>query len=234
MATQQWELARADWRRIVAQQPDLLHTAFDQFQKAQRWSEAAEFGLLLIEQAPDNSMLWVYVAPTVVLSDDEAAYEKFCNRLAHLAGKTPTPEAADRVIKACLLRPGAIDLAELPGDALARSLDEGTAPEVYVPWFWVARALLAYRSGDAESAVKYVSQSEAHHPHVLTQTLSRAVLAMAHYELQHPDEARRALESGMQRIARLKEDANTNFDPDLLIAEIVLREAQTLIRGKAQ
>ncbi|MGH7138932.1 MAG: WD40 repeat domain-containing protein, partial [Pirellulales bacterium] len=55
-ATQRWDLARVDWRRAIEQQPDLAQAAFDRYRQAERWKEAAEFGLMLAEQKPEDSL----------------------------------------------------------------------------------------------------------------------------------------------------------------------------------
>ena len=231
-ATEQRDLARADWLRATQQQPDLAKTEFDRFRFAQRWSEAAELGLLLIEQKPDDTILWVQVPPIAVLSEEEATYETLCRRILELFQESPTPSNADRAIKGCLLKPGAIDVADLPLDKLPMSIDATTAPAYLPPWFWATRALLAYRSGDAESAVTHVTLSEQYKPNDHAHALNLAVLAMAQHELKHPDEARIALEEASQLVTRLHA-ANKNHH-DLLIAEILFREAETLINGKPE
>ena len=113
------------------------------------------------------------------------------------------PVVAERVVKAALLRPGSIDLGKLHGEILAKSLDDGTAPDWLVPWGFCSRALLAYRSGDAESAVKYMKRSEEHKPEGSAHALNLVVRAMAQHQLRHPEEARRALDAASQVINRL-------------------------------
>ncbi|MBL6706005.1 MAG: hypothetical protein ISQ06_07835, partial [Planctomycetaceae bacterium] len=58
-----------------------------------------------------------------------------------------------------------------------------------------------------------------------------AVLALAQHELGHPDEAAAALAEASQLITRLKETPNNKIHPGLLIAEILLREAETKTSG---
>jgi len=146
--------------------------------------------------------------------------------------KAPTGVAAERAIKGCLLRPGAIDLAELPGDLLAQSLNDGTFPKEFRSWGWSSRALLAYRSGDAESAIKHITQSEQLKPMDWAHAMNLAVLAPAQHQLKHPDEARAALDEALQVIERLQTvDRNHS---DLLIAQILFREAEALINGKEE
>jgi WD40 repeat protein/tetratricopeptide (TPR) repeat protein len=227
LASEQWEHAQADWLRAVELQPNLAQTAFNRFKSARRWSEAARFGILLMKQRPDDSLLWVATSPIVVLAHDEAAYHRFCREAVDSFRRTPSGEAADRVIKCCLLRAGAIDVGELPGDLLLKSLNEGAIPESIRPWCWTALALLAYRSEDCESAVKYIAQSEQLQPGELTHALSLAVLALAEHQLNHPTEAKKALAEASQVIKRLEAiDGNSH---DLLIAEILFREAEAKI-----
>ncbi|HEY2253056.1 MAG TPA: tetratricopeptide repeat protein [Planctomycetaceae bacterium] len=79
-ATGQWDLARADWRRPIEQQPDLAQTAFDSFRRAERWKEAAEIGLMLVEQKPEDAQAWLSIAPVLVLAGDDADYPAYCRR----------------------------------------------------------------------------------------------------------------------------------------------------------
>jgi WD40 repeat protein/tetratricopeptide (TPR) repeat protein len=233
-ATQRWDLARADWRRAIEQQPDLAQATFDRYRLAERWSPAAEFGLMLAEQKPEDSLVWLHVAPVLVLAGDDADYPAYCRRIVEQFAESKSIDVPDKVVKACLLRPDAIELAKLPVDKFAASLDEGTAPDWYPVWAWGTHALLAYRSGDAESAVKYVTRSEELKPDDMPHALNLAVLAMAQHQLQHPDEARLALAEAVELTDRPQSEAGSNGDFDLLIAQILLREAQTLINGKTQ
>jgi WD40 repeat protein/Flp pilus assembly protein TadD len=231
IATEQWELAKADWMRVIAQQPDQLQLAFETFRNAERWTEAAEFGRMLIDQHPKNTMLWVQVSPVAVLTDDEAVYEQLCRRVLELYREAPTAESVDRAVKACLLRRGAIDVSELPLDTLPTSLDS-TAPDWLPGWFWGTRAMLAYRSGDADLAVQYVNQSEQHKPTDYAHALNLAILAMAQHELQHPNEAHDAVEEAAQVIERLRTGDRNHHD--LLIAEILLQEAEALLKEQTK
>ncbi len=232
IATEQWELAKADWLRAIESKPDLAQTAYDRFTWAQRWSEATIFGSVLMKQKPADSYLWVRVPPIFVLSQNDAAYRSFCQGVVENYRKAPTGIAADRVVKGCLLRPGAIDLTELPGDLLAQSLNDGTVPAGFRSWGWGTLALLAYRNGDAESALKHITQSEQTKPIDPAHALNLAVLALAQHQLQHPDEARKALDEASQVIQRLQAiDKNHH---DLLIAEILSQGAEASMKEKEQ
>jgi hypothetical protein len=127
-----------------------------------------------------------------------------------------------------------IDFAKLPGDILAKSLGEGTGPDWLPSWGWCSRALLAYRRGDVESAVKSVKKSEESKPAESAHAKNLAVRAMAQRQLQHPEESQRALEEASQLIKRLHADDTNKGDHDLLIAQILVHEAEALINGKTK
>lgn len=228
-AVEQWDLALADWKRGVESWPDQIERAFDSFRMAERWNETAQFGHTLLEQSPSASLRWLLVAPIMALSSDEADYVAFCQWI--IAQPAETAILADRSIKICLLKPGVVDIAMLPTEPLARELDEGTAPDWFRPYGWASRALLAYRNGDCELAVKYVSQSEAHNPNDSIRAMNRATLAMAQHELGHSGAAGRALEEASERITGLRKLPGVKIQPDLLIAEILCREAEVKIKG---
>ena len=231
-AAAQWDLAVADGLRAIQHQPDLAQAVFDRLKQADRLSEAALFGLKLVEQKPDDTLVWLQVVPVLALAEDPTVYSSFCGRMAQHFGESKDPETAERVIKASSLRADFIDVAQLPGDLLGKSLDDGTVPDGFPLWGWGTRALLAYRRGDAESAVKYVAKSEEFKPIDVAHAFNLAVLAMAQHQLGKADEAKTALEVASQLISRLEEDPNQKGGHDLLIAQILQREAEALINGK--
>jgi WD40 repeat protein/serine/threonine protein kinase/tetratricopeptide (TPR) repeat protein len=226
IATQNWDLARADWQRIVADRPDQSQAAFEAFRNVERWKEASTFGLMVVEERPDDTIAWLRVATVLALTDDRDAYSNFCRRMVQHFASSDNPETAERVIKACLLRADSIELAKLPEDRLAKSLDDGTMPEWLPPWAWGSRALLAYRRGDAESAVSYVAKSEQYTPLDTTHAMNLAVLAMAQHQLGSAIEAQAALEEAFQLITRLKGYPGSKGEHDLLIAENLFNEAK--------
>ena len=177
-------------------------------------------------------MLWVQVPPVAVLAEQDTIYPAVYRSILELFRKAPTPENFDRAFKACLLKPGAIDMTELPLDLLSMTLDEGKVPDHVQPWIWSTRALLAYRTGDAELAVKNVNQSEGFAPGDQCRALSLAVLAMAQHDLKHPEKARTALNEARQLLTKLQ--ANNRHNHDTLIAEILLHEAEAKMNGKEQ
>jgi tetratricopeptide (TPR) repeat protein len=229
IATERWELAKADWLRVIKLKPQLALSAFDQLTAAQRWNEASQFGLMALAQNSKDSILWLRIAAAGAISGDRVGYEAICKWIAEQP--LETTELAERAIKCCLLQPGAIDINKLPGNVLAKGLSDGTVPESVVFWYWSSRALLAYRSGDAESALSFANKSESFHPNDLDHALNLSILALAHHQLKQSEEAQNAYAEGIRIIQRLKEDPKNRVSHDVLIPELLLREAEVRING---
>jgi hypothetical protein len=62
--------------------------------------------------------------------------------------------------------------------------------------------------------------------------MNLAVLVLAEHQLGHPDEAAAALTAASQILTRFKEDRANRGSHDLLIAEILFREAEAKINDK--
>jgi tetratricopeptide (TPR) repeat protein len=233
IATEQWDLAKADWLRAIELQPDQLQQAFDAFRKAEQWSTAVELGQRLVERKPPaKAYQWLPYVPVFVSSSDPEAYRNFCRRMAQQFPASGSLNETDCVIKASLIWPGMIKVNQPHADRLAQLLDEGNESAEAKAKAWGTRALLAYRTGDDETAVKYIANSEQLKPHVLARPFNQAVLAMAHMELNHPDEAKAALAEATLLITQLNKDPDKKGHHDLLIAEILFREAEAKINGK--
>lgn len=231
LATNQNELAKADWLRAIERQPNLLEKAFDRFRAEQQWNIASEFGQRLIEERPNDSMLWLLKQASVLaVAENPEAYRSFCERIAKQFGKTQDANRATHVIKACLLQPATIDVAQLPVEAFVKPLDNGTTPEGARHFRWGLRGLLALRSGDAELAVKSIGQAQAHNPTEVSSAFNLSVLALAQHERKQFNEAQITLAEASKIINRLKTDPSQKGHHDLLIAEILFREAKENLR----
>ena len=69
-------------------------------------------------------------------------------------------------------------------------------------------------------------------PSELSHAFNLALIALAQHQLQHPDEARKSLEQASQLITSVKGNPANIGNHDLLIAEILFREAAAKINGK--
>ncbi|MFN7732930.1 MAG: protein kinase domain-containing protein [Pirellula sp.] len=234
IATEQWDLAKADWLAAIELQPNLLVQAFGSFGTAEQWELAAEFGKQMLQQQPDlTSVQWMSVPPVLVLAGDRQAYAEVCERMRQRFADSTFRFDEERTVKVCLLWPNVIDAHTLSARRFSDSLDNGTAGPLNRPWFWATRALLAYRQGDADLAVRHIAKSEEDNRYLFAHAMNLAVLALAQHELGRTDEARTALAEAAQLIGQQKEDPNIKGNHDLLIAEILFREAAATIGGNA-
>ena len=202
----------------------LFFVAVNELGKAENWGQAALFGRQLIDQDVADPMIWLRVAPLIAHGGNPDAYSEFCERIMRRFADTEDPTIADKVCKACLLRSHSIEIEELPREVLTNALDDETAPEWFPPWGWGTRALLAYRSGDAESAIEFVQESEKHEPDKLAHAINLAVVALGQNQLGDQD----AAEDARNELTEIIEQSISRPDNfhDVLIARILLDEAE--------
>jgi len=225
----QWNPAKSDWQRAVALQPSLLQEAFDEFKRSSRWNDAAEFGLQVLELHPEETRSWLAIAPVLEQADDQAIYTDFCARLIERFADSGSPYQAEQIIKCCCLRPAMAEQAKQLAEKLNKVLDDGTAARDFQPWGWGTRALMAYRSGDSKSAVTFVTKSESLKPTEFAHALNLVILALARQQLRQPIEAKKSFDQASLAIQLLQADSKNSIHHDLLITQILLREAESLI-----
>jgi tetratricopeptide (TPR) repeat protein len=192
------------------------------YAQAGRWADALEVNQQSIESDPENSVRWLGKAASLIQSGDEAGYREHCRLMVE---HFPAAKGAGNALvtcKACCLLPAAIDLEQLPLEPLAQSLDQETFEAWIWPWGWQARALVAYRKGDAEGALKYIQQSENSGPDERAHAFNLAVRALTQLKLANVDEARLDMERASKAIDALRD---SDFY-DALMAGILLREAE--------
>ena len=93
--------------------------------------------------------------------------------------------------------------------------------------------MIQIQRGDAKAALTYVAKSEEYQPGETAHAINLAVLALAQHQLQPLDESRIAFAGATQFIDGLRAMPNRKGDHDLLIAEMLLREAASLLDAKA-
>ena len=224
---------------IIAALDDLVHsplnvlqTEFDSAVLQGQWRTAAEFGRKLIARQPVAPLVWLRVAPIIVLAKDEAGYREFCSRMAaQFTENNGDDLAGEKTCKACLLWPGAIEFERLPTSLLEESLED--APDSILPWLWGTKALVALRSGDAESALECIENSQEYEPLEVAVALNLAVRALANQRLDRLEDAHRDVQQAAQKVDQLlQEEFTKSTHHDVLIAMILLREAQDVINNK--
>jgi thiol-disulfide isomerase/thioredoxin len=231
VATEQWEQAKADWLRATRLNPALCKNAFDSFRKAERWSEATEFGKRYVEQKPEDAIRWLSVASVVALAGDDADFRQHCQGMLKKFADTSDGREARLTCKTCLLLPNVVDPSKLPQDTFVKSMENPNA-SLSSAWGWSIRAMLAYRSGDTKSAIDYLKKSDASRPVDFVRAANLPLLAMAHHQLGNDVAAGSALKQASQVLQRLRDEAANTGHHDLLIAQIMFDEAESQINGK--
>ncbi|MCY2962468.1 MAG: tetratricopeptide repeat protein, partial [Planctomycetota bacterium] len=198
-----------------------------------RWKEAIELGRGQIEKKPKDSEAWLRLAPILIQSENDAAYRELTAGMLKQFGGTKDPQMAERMCKACLLLADGVDVTLLPKATLENALDKGTPPDWLLPWAWFARGLLAYRSGDAKSAIDAVNTSLGHQPNDNGLALNYALRSLAKSRLEQNEGAQADLEKARKAIDRLLADFNNHGHHDLLIAQILLREAEAQVNKQS-
>lgn len=206
--------------------------------QAGRWREAAEDYSQEVKLTPDDRLSWFRLANSLLLAGDEEAYRRHCRAMVAQFKDTSDANIADSVCKTCLLRPGAMDLAELP----IQKLREATADpknEEFRNWFVACCALISFREGNHEEAIAWTKKSSSLEGQ--TGALALVVRAMAEQQLGQADTARNTLAQAETLIpADLRTLGTDNYSGPLPVApsvvahdwltpEILRREAAKLL-----
>jgi tetratricopeptide (TPR) repeat protein len=230
------------WRKIEGPEQGAVAWAIkaktDTLAAQGRWREARAELLQVagFKTLPDDAhFALMCLAALDVWLGETAAYERHRRLMldrfkdAHLAA------VAERVAKSALLLP-------LAGDRLAEALalaERGLTLADESTWLLNAAALARYRKGDWAGAAAAAERSLELSRTANSPTSLAAVyplLAMARHRLGQPAEARAALARGRERFAQNWPDgtgAGVRADwQDVLIAELLLREAGGLIEGE--
>ncbi len=204
-----------------------------------RWKEAAADTARLIELEPNDHTLYHALAPLLVQSGDLSGYRLHCaQELARFAG-TSDPNTADRMAKNCLILPDSgVDLNAISAWA-DTAVTAGKGISAGLPWFQFCKGLAEYRQGHFASAVDWTQKA-----------LSRAVdipeldveaymvLAMAQYRSDNAGEANAAFAKGVEIAERKLPKLDSggylgDLWTDWIIAQVLMREAQALLRPPA-
>ena len=226
---EQWDDARADWRRAAELKGDVLEELFEAVRLASIWDQAAELGEIYIDQDPQNrSRLAGTSLSYWCWADDQAGYREFCNSMVEQFADTTELTAAESTCKACLLIPDAVEISRLPLQSFADPLDEGTAPSWFRIWGWAARALVAYRSDDLESTDRYLERGWSIASSPGERVLLHSITALSRQKQGDAEASRDAIRQARLLIDRHLPKASAGQLHDWLIPQILIREAERL------
>jgi tetratricopeptide (TPR) repeat protein len=206
-----------------------------------KWRESADDQLRQVELQPGDRYAWLRAAPLSILAGDTQRYQELCRKSVAQFRGAKQPDVADVVCKICLLRPGSVDMAELPVKAL-RDGCQAAEFQGFRPWFTACSALIAYREGNSQLA-KELTKEAGNAPIGQPQALALTVRSMAEHRLGETGQARKTL---AQATAVIPDELRTlgassyagpipvpaeKVSHDWLIPEILRREAAALING---
>jgi tetratricopeptide (TPR) repeat protein len=155
-----------------------------------RWKEAAAEYARASELQPSEPYFWWYQAILHLAVADKESYRRVCEGMFERFRATDDPRTAHSVVSACTLSPGA--LPEMAG-----LIPVG---QVAARWYAGSIRMLAAaqcRAGDSEEAVRNFQEAAIHYRLRADDWL---LLAIAHHELGHVQEAKRCLGNAVQWI----------------------------------
>jgi tetratricopeptide (TPR) repeat protein len=188
-----------------------------------------------------------YSKYAVVLAemDDRRAYENLCRESLKTFGENSKTHLVERIVKSfSLLPPSAGLLAELSplAEKMARATPEDANPNNgALPWQCLSLALFEYRRGNYAKAVSWGNRCLSFKQDSAMERVAgaQAILAVAHHQLGHAEQARSALAKSRELVEeRWKTPFIVNADPrgwwyDWFIARILEREAAATIEPSA-
>jgi hypothetical protein len=200
------------------------------------WSAAITNFMRSVTVDPTNHLGYHPLAPLLIQSGDVEGYKQLRQRILHQFGTTSNPTVAERMAKDCLILPP--DAADLPAlAAMADTAVKAGAGASDWGYYEFAKGFAEYRQGHFSGAVdwlqKVVPQAEQDSSAVRVVAActvqSYMILAMAHSQLKHSDEARAMLNKGeLFANARMTNPTDGTWG-DQIIARLLMREARTLI-----
>ncbi len=226
--------ANKDWGGAVAEYKKAIELG-PKYAPAHRWLRAALMNQGKPEEAraaweqflqsdPPDHDDWYGYAELCLFLGNEDAYRRNRTALLKRFGKTTNPVVAERTSRACLLLPASGEELEQAVALADRAVTLGKDHQYYC-FFMAANALAEYRLGRFESALDWGQKAGAKGAWVPTYL----VLAMAHHQLGHAEQACRALDQAEKNYHWKLRDG---------IIHALRREAEQLIRngpeGKAQ
>jgi tetratricopeptide (TPR) repeat protein len=198
------------------------------------WREATADAALALELEPADHYRYHMLAPLLVITGNRAGYEQLCRRIVMTFTNTLNPYIAERMAKDCLLATNsAVDF--VLADKLADVAVSRGSGQSSLPYFQTCKALSQYRQGRFAEAIEWAEKARnGPHPHASGQAC--AVLAMAHWQLGHKDDARALLVQGdalVPKISFLPNIKNIGGDwLPWLFARISLDEATALVESE--
>jgi WD40 repeat protein/serine/threonine protein kinase len=230
----QWERAEADFARAFELAPDSSELCFEcceVYGEHGRWDRAAALcaraialGLLDDRQCAECACLrWQ--------AGDREGYRRLCREMLDRFGQSSDTHTALCVARACLLTPDLADESKRVMLLADRTLT-GTERMGGNGFIRQIKGLAECRAGHYAQAVEWLCKSQPICTGHCGRSVSTYFLAMAYHRLGRADEARAALAEAHKSMEQETSEVAATGEARV-IYEIVRREAQGLIDGKA-
>jgi eukaryotic-like serine/threonine-protein kinase len=200
-----------------------------------RWEDAVADAARCIEHEPAEHYHYHMLAPLLVATGNRPAYEQLCRKLLATFSLTLNPYWAQRVATDCLLLPNPhVDLRLVDGLA-ETAVSRGRGETEALPYFQVCKAMSSYRLARYADAVTWAEKALDTSP-AYASAHACAVLAMAHWQLGRPEDARGLLAKGEALVPHITPERGVERFGGAwvarLIARIALDEAAALVRSE--
>jgi hypothetical protein len=235
--------------------PELLRQRCTLQVQQERWHEAAADAEQALAHDPDaNSIDWMKVVTlhaVAVVQESKGIedYQRVCNNMIQRFRDSDELADIERTMKSCLILPAEMGIEQLPAERIQNALADGTATGIFIPWFNIAAAMAELRRGDADGAQRFAVQALAAveriteaGQNVEARAIAAAVRGIAlarsgqREDAQSPVAQARELVAGEAAfhsdgalVGSCVLNNNGQVRHDLLIAEILLREAEAAL-----
>jgi Flp pilus assembly protein TadD len=213
--------------------PRLNHRAESRARRG-KWADARADMERMLELDPEHRSYWCKLAPLLVQTGDRNAYRR--HRHAMMARFTEGKGASDYeyVAKNALLLPVEGEDLETATRLAETSVSLGKSSG-FAPYYRFVSGLAQFRRGQFAEAIAKQRTVVSSQGVPEREMQAHAVMAMCHHQLNQPEEARAALKCAVElatsKLPPLEDNEHVHWG-DLVIAHILLREAQALIGGK--
>jgi serine/threonine protein kinase/WD40 repeat protein len=201
-----------------------------------KWKEAAADAQKAVELNPESVRNWQAAAYCLAHAGASAAYQAHCQKMVERFRETTDPRVAERIARAALLMPDAVDTALLPRQVLETAVAGFGPSPVSRAEAFTTLALLEIRAGKAQSALAYIGRAQEDPAYSKTppvQALSFLIQAVAEQAVGKPAVARETLKAAPTFLGSSPGGPQGDFIPThatRLAFEILLPEAQRVVK----
>jgi serine/threonine protein kinase len=173
---------------------------------------------------PTNHFWYHYLAPVLVLADENDQYQKLREQILNQFKGTSDPAVAERMAKDCLiLAPPAADLETL-GRMADVAVSAGPTNKDY-PYYQFVKGFAEYRQDHPAASVGWLQSVIAQGGNVARMVEAYAVLSMAQLKQQHTNDARESLAAAQELAGNRLERSEVSNWNDRIIAKELIKEA---------